>query len=171
MFLIVCLFSGPANTGSGEDSFQVMHYKSIKSEVREGRVSCSRNHQCAQIHYCSIASLSRRDVDLSRREVNFICLYHIATWTSHVTTSIFTLSATSRRGFSRRDVIFYMPLSRRDVTPDVATWILMSLYDVATSPCTPRRHPAHRDVTPHVSTLLILLSVTSRRYSARPDVA
>ena len=139
MFLLVFLFSGPAHAGSGEDSFQVIHYKSIESLVREGRVSCSRNHQCAQIHYCSIVSLSRRDVDLSRRNVNFTCLCHVATWTSHVATSIFTLSATSRRGFTRRDVNFYKPLSRRDVTPDVATWILMSLCDVATSTRTSRR--------------------------------
>ena len=139
MFLLVCLFLGPAHAGSSEDSFQVMHYKSIKSLVREGRVSCSRNHQCAQIHYCSIAYLSRRDVDLSRRDFNFICLCHVATWTSHTATSIFTLSATSRRGFTRRNVNFYKSLSRRDVTPNVATWILMSLCDVATSTRTSRR--------------------------------
>ena len=157
MFLLVCLFSGPANAGGGADSFQVMHYKSIKSQVREGRVNCSRNHQCAQIHYCSIASLSRRDVDLSRRDVNFTCLCHVATWTSHVATSIFTLSATSRRGFPRRDVNFYKPLSRRDVTPDVATWILMSLCDVTTSLRTSRRR-------------LVTCSLTSRRCPSRHDV-
>ena len=101
--------------------------------------------------------LSRRDVDLSRRDVNFTCLCHVTTWISHVGTSIFTLSATSRRGFTRRDVNFYKSLSRRDVTSDVATWILMSLCHVATLPRTSRRR-------------LVKCSLTSRRCPSRRDV-
>ena len=122
-----------------------MQYKSIKSQVQEGRVSCSRNHQCV-LH--AIASLSRRDVDFPRRDVNFTCLCHVATWTSHVATSVFTslchvatLPITSRRCPSRRDVSFYKPLSRRDVAHHVATLGFTSLCHVATSP-------------PHVATLL-----------------
>ena len=50
------------------------------------------------------------------------------------------VSVTSRRGPERRDVIWSLALSCRDVDPNVATWAcLLSV--------TSRRHPARRDVT------------------------
>ena len=120
-------------------------------------------------------SLSRRDVELPRRDVKITSLCHVATWiyTSrrqiyislsrrdvdlHVATSFLTplchvatwmytsrrqlvqVSVTSRRGPERRNVVWSCALSRRDVTPNVATW--SSLLFV-----TSRRHPARRDVT------------------------
>ena len=52
-------------------------------------------------------SLSHRDMDLQRRDVNFKCLCHVTTLISNVATSIFILSVTSRRGFptSRREFL------------------------------------------------------------------
>ena len=52
---------------------------------------------------------------------------------------------------------FQDPLERRDVVSNVATWILMSLWNVAT-------------LILNVATLLIPLSVTSRRCPERRDV-
>ena len=77
------------------------------------------------------------------------------------------LSVTSRRlfepslsrrdvEFQRRDVDFHNLLERRDVASK--TWILMGLFHVATLPL-------------NVATLLIPLSVTSRRCPERHDVA
>ena len=85
-------------------------------------------------------SLSRRDVDFQRRDVDF-----------H--------NSLSRRDmdFQRRDVDFHNPLERRDVVSNVATWILMGLCHVAT-------------LLLNVATLLIPLSVTSRRCPERRDV-
>ena len=83
--------------------------------------------------------LSRRDVDLTRRNVNFYISLPRRDVDPHVATSIFTFSATSRRGFTRRNVNFYKPLSRCDVAHHVATL-------VATLSVTSRRHPARRDV-------------------------
>ena len=75
-------------------------------------------------------SLSRRDVDL------------------HVVTCIFTLSATSRHGFQRRDVKLTPLCHVATWISNVATWILMSLWNVAT-------------LILDVATLLIPLSATS----------
>ena len=83
--------------------------------------------------------LSHRDVDLTRRDVNFYISLPRRDVDPHVARSIFTFSATSQRGFTRRDVNFYKPLSRRDVAHHVATL-------VATLFVTSRRHPARRDV-------------------------
>ena len=134
-----------------------MYYKSIKSQV--GRMGTT----LLLIFGFSVMSrrqfympLSRRDVDLPRRDVNFTCLCHVATWTSHVATSIFTFSATSRRAFSRRDVNLYKPLSRRGVAPHVATSLSYMLSHVATLTRTSRRwlhySLSRRDVDPHVAT-------------------
>ena len=78
-------------------------------------------------------------VSLSRRDVNFTCFCHVVTWISHVATSIFTFSVTLRRGYSRRDVNLYKPLSRRDVVPHVATSFNYMLFHVATLNRTSRR--------------------------------
>ena len=106
-------------------------------------------------------------MDFQRRDVNFGPLCHVATWISNVATSILSVSVTSGCGFptSRREIV--SSLSRRDVDfqrrdvklyllchvatwiSNVATWILMSLWNVVT--------------------LLIPLSVTSRRWPERRD--
>ena len=95
-------------------------------------------------------------MDLPRRDVNFTCLCHVATWTSHVAASSFTFSATSRRVFTHRDVNLYKPLSRRDVAPNVATSLSYMLSHVATLTRTSRRwlhySLSSRDVGPHVMT-------------------
>ena len=95
----------------------------------------------------------------------FLC--HVATWTSHVATSFLTLSATSRRGFTRRDVKFiclcHVTTSLFDPLCHVATWT------------------THRDVkstclchvatwNSHVATSLLHFSVTSQRRFTRRDV-
>ena len=113
-------------------------------------------------------SLSRRDVDFPRRDVNFYPLCHVATsvFTSlcHIATLPITsrrqflqVSVTSRRCPSRRDVSFYKSLSRRDVTPHVATSLSYMLSNVATltrtSRCWLHYSLSRRDVTPHVATL------------------
>ena len=58
----------------------------------------------------------------------------------------------------RRDVDLDEPLERRDVVPNVATWILMGLWNVATLPL-------------NIATLLIPLSGMLRRCPERRDVA
>ena len=119
-------------------------------------------------------SLPRRDVELPRRDVKITSLCHVATSNVH-------LSVTSRRGFTRRDVIFDPSLPRRDVDVHVATSIGTGLCHVATWPCTSRRRlfmcsvtsrrdPERRDVTLNVATWSCLLSVTSQRHPARRDV-
>ena len=91
-------------------------------------------------------SLPRRHVELPRRDVKFTSLCHVTTW-------IYT----SRRGFTRRDVIFDPSLPRRDVDVHVATSIGTGLCHVATWLHTSR----HR---------LVMCSVTSRRDPERRDV-
>ena len=139
MFLLVCLISGPAGAGSGEDS---PSYVLQVHKVKKGG-------GWEQFLLLILVSLSRRDV-------NFTCFCHVATWTSHVVTSIFTFSVTSRLVFSRRDVNLYKPLSRRDVAPHVATSFNNILFHVATlsrtSRCWLSYSLSRRDVTPHVTT-------------------
>ena len=106
-----------------------MYYKSIKSQV--GRMGTTL--------LLILVSLSRRDVEFPRRDVNFTCFCHVTTWTSHVATSIFTFSVTSRLGLSHHDVNLYKPLSRRDVVPHVATSFNYMLFHVATLNRTSRR--------------------------------
>ena len=85
-------------------------------------------------------SLSRRDVDLHVATSFLTPLCHIATWMYTSRRQLVKLSVTSRRGPTRRDVVWSCALSRRDVNPNVATWAcLLSV--------TSRRHPARRDVT------------------------
>ena len=122
-------------------------------------------------------------------------LCHVATWSSHVATSNFHPSATSRRGFSRRDVDFHVAtsnfhpsatsrrgFSRRDV-------ILTLLCHVATCTLTSRRQIVRLSVTSRRGILtsrrglltsrrhfytsrrhLVTYSVTSRREPSRRDV-
>ena len=131
-----------------------MYYKSIKSPVgRMGTtlllifgfsVTSRRGPSTSRRQFYMPLSrrdvdLPRRDVDLPRRDVNVTCLCHVATWTSHVATSIFTFFGTSRRAFSRRDVNLYKPLPRRDVAPNVATSLSYMLSHVATLTRTSRR--------------------------------
>ena len=112
-------------------------------------------------------SLSRRDVELPRRDVKITSLCHVATSNLpsllrcdvdlHVATSNLHLSATSRRGFTRRDVIFDPSLPRCDVDVHVATAIGTGPCHVATWIYTSRRR-------------LVMCSVTSRRDPERRDV-
>ena len=88
-------------------------------------------------HFLTLSATSRRG--LTRRDVKSTCLYHVATWNSHVAMSLLHFSVTSRRRFTRRDVDWYKSLSCRDVAPNVAT--LACLLFV-----TSRRHPARCDV-------------------------
>ena len=105
-----------------------------------------------QLVHASVTSRS----GFTRRDVKFISLCHVATWNSHVATSLLHFSVTSRRRFTRRDVDWYKSLSRRDVAPNVATSFGHVLCHVATLTQTSRRWlvyslPRH-DVTPHVAT-------------------
>ena len=103
------------------------------------------------------------------------CLCHVATWTSNVATSIFHASVTSRCGppTSRRQ--FLPPLPRRDVDLHVATSVFTSLCHVATLvstlSVTSRCHPARRDVVNFALCHVATLPRTSRRCPARRDVA
>ena len=128
MFLLVCLISGPAGAGCGEDSPSYV----------------------LQVHTVT----SGEDGHNFVTDIWFLC--HVATWTSHVATSIFTFSATSRRGFTRRDVNLYKPLSHRDIAPNVATSILHTSVTSRRGSPTSRRQfsPSlpRRDVDLHVAT-------------------
>ena len=148
----VCLFTfRMRGCKSGGRFVPTTHYKLIESQVRE------RGFMFMKSSICSNFSLSRRDVDFPRRDVNLTPLCHVAT-------CIFT----SRRQFNT-------PLSRRDMSFHVAMWIYTSLCHVAMSSSTSRRH--FKSTLYHVATLpptsrccLVKLSVTSRRDPARRDV-
>ena len=120
----------------------------------------------------------------------FLC--HVATWTSHVATSFLTLSATSRRGFTRRDVKFICLCHVVTWNSNVATSLFDPLCHVATWTNKSRRQKymslsrrdvefPRRDVTftllCYVATSiytsrrgLVQVSVTSRRGPERRDV-
>ena len=123
MFLLVCLISGPAGAGSGEDSpsYVLQVHKVTSGEdgttlllIFGFSVTSRRGLPTSRRQF--YIPLSRRDVDFPRRDINFHFLCHVATWTSHVATSLLQVSVTSRRSPSRRDVSFYQSLSRRDVS-------------------------------------------------------
>ena len=69
-------------------------------------------------------------MDLPRRDVNFTCLCHVATWTSHVATSN-----------------FHLLCHIATWTSHVATSVFTSLCHVATSPHTSRCHLVIRSLT------------------------
>ena len=100
-------------------------------------VKSRRGIPTSRCHLLTLSATSRRG--LTRRDVKSTCRCHVATWNSHVATSLLHFSVTSRRRFTRRDVDWYKSLSRRDVDPLVAT--LACLLSV-----TSRHHPARRDV-------------------------
>ena len=110
---------------------------------------------CQKISWETLSVTSRRGVPTSRRQ-NYISLPRRDV-DLHVATSKLHLSATLRRGFTRRDVIFDPSLPRRDVDVHVATSIGTGLCHVATWPRTSRRR-------------LVMYSVTSRRDPERRDV-
>ena len=120
-----------------EGSVHAVHYKSRKSHLQVGRVSWLRDHQYAQIFgslVCNVAtfqrrdvetsrcpfypSLSHRDVDFQRRDVNFHTLCHVATWISNVA--------------PRRDFNFHTLWNVTTWIYNVTTSILMTLWNVAT---------------------------------------
>ena len=120
-------------------------------------------------------------------------LYHVATWTSHVATSFLTLSATSRRGPTRRDVkitclchvatwtshvatsfLHFSVTSRCGFTRrDMISYMSLSRRDVASNVATWIKSTlCHVATWPPTSRCrLVKLSVTSRRDPARRDVA
>ena len=122
------------------------------------------------IHSFSVTS--RRGPPTSRR--HFTCLCHVATWTSHVATSILHASVTSRRGPSTSRRQFCMSLSRRDVylprrdvnfypLCHVATWIYTSRRQFLQASVTSRRCPSRRDVGFHPFCDVATSPRTSRR--------
>ena len=122
MFLLGCLLLGLANAGTGEDPFM----QSITSpECHIYKRGGSRKPGLLNVKFfrsllCNVAtfqrrdvptsrrqfysSLERRDVRIQRRDVDFECLWNVATWISNIATLIFQPSGTLRRGFptSRR---------------------------------------------------------------------
>ena len=119
-------------------------------------------------------SLSRRNVELPRRDVKITSLCHVATW-------IYTSRRQIYISLSRRDVDLHVAMSFLTPLCHVATWIYTSRRQLVQVSVTSRRSPARRDVvwscalsrrdvTPNVATWSCLLSVTSRRHPARRDV-
>ena len=133
---------------SGLSSVSILPWETLSVTSRRGAPTSRRQN---------FISLPRRDVDFPRRDVILALLCHVVTWISHVATLFAHLSVTSRREFTRRDVIFDPSLPRRDVDLHVATSIGTALCHVATWPRTSRRR-------------FVMCSVTSRRHPARRDV-
>ena len=99
-----------------------------------------------------VSVMSRRGIPTSRR--HFLTLSATSrrgltrrdvksTCLCHVATSLLHFSVTSRRRFTRRDVDWYKSLSRRDVDPNVATSFGHVLCHVATLTHTSRRWLVH----------------------------
>ena len=124
---------------SGGGFVPTTHYKLIESQVRE------RGFMFMKSSICSNFSLSRHDVDFSRRDVKLTPLCHVATCIFTSRRQFVHLSVTSQRVFSRCDVDLHKPLSRRDV-----------ILHVATSSSTSRRHfnmtLSRRNVASNVAT-------------------
>ena len=139
-FCLVGLISGPGSVGAGLAECSMSRMSSVsKKKISWETLSATSRRGAPTLRRQNYISLPRRDVDL------------------HVATSNFHLSVTSRRGFTRRDVIFDPFLPRRDVDVHVATSIGTGLCHVATWPRTSRRR-------------LVICSVTSRRDPERRDV-
>ena len=137
-------------------SFSVTSRRGVLTSRRQFFIPLPRRE--VKIHVTTSvfeASVTSRRV-FSRRDVILIFLCHVATCDSHVATSKCKLSITSRRGISRRDVIWSTSLSRRDMRFHVATSFGYALCHVATWDFTSRRGQkcslSRRDVTPHVAT-------------------
>ena len=100
MFLFVCLLSGLADASDGEDPvfFRTLQIQRVTFPSKESFLAMGSS-MCTNFSFWK-PSLSRRDVDFQRRDVDFKCLCHISTWIS-----------TSQRRFlyslERRDVNFY----------------------------------------------------------------
>ena len=108
MFLLGCLLSGLANAGTGEDPFM----QSITSpECHIYKRRGSRKPGLLNVQFLEAfsvmsrrqfyPSLERRDVRFERCDVDFECLWNVATWISNVATLIFKPSGTSRRESQR----------------------------------------------------------------------
>ena len=128
-----------------ESSRQSELHNASKSSWKTFSATSRRGFPTSQRHFNT--PLSRRDLYCYVATSNSKALCHVATWNSHVATSfshvatpfgqalchvatlprtsrrhLVLLSATSRRCPARRDVAKLSSLSRRDVTPHVATW-------------------------------------------------
>ena len=115
----------------------------------------------------------------TRRDVKFTSLCHVATWMYMSRRQLVQVPVMSRHGFTRRDVVWSCALSRRYVTPNVATWSSEALCHVVTSPRTSRRGPVFSPRTVHfgpsshtpslIGTLALLRTIARRtRRSSHP---
>ena len=149
-FLLVGLILGPGSVGTSPAGCSMSR---ISLHVESSRKSGLRS--LSKISWETLSVTSRRGAPTSRRQIyislprrevdlhvatSFVTpLCHVATWMYTSRRQLVQVPVTSRRGFTRRDVVWSCALSRRDVTPNVATWsCLLSV--------TSRRHPARRDV-------------------------
>ena len=166
MFLLVCLILGPTGAGSGEDSpsyvLQVHKLTSgedghnfitdiwflchvvtwtfhVATSILHAFVTSRRGPPTSRRQFSP--SLSRRDVDFPRRDVNFTCLFHVATWTSHVATSVFTSLCHVATWTSHVTTLVFTSLCH------VARLTIMSRRRFLPVSVMSRRHPARRDVT------------------------
>ena len=175
-FLLVGLISGPESVGTSPAGCSMsrisLHVESSRksglrslSKISWETLSVTSRHQI-------YISLPRRDVDLHVATSFFTPLCHVATWMYTSRRQLVQVPVTSRRGFTRRDVVWSCALSRRDVTPNVATWsCLLSV--------TSRRHPARRDVAlflakngsfwPFISHTLTHRNPSTPAYHCPPD--
>ena len=110
MFLLGCLLSGLANAGTGEDPFMQSitspecHIYKRGGSRRPGLLnvkfleafSVTSRHWVATSRRQFYPSMERRDVRFERHDVDFECLWNVATLTSNVATLNFTPSGTSR---------------------------------------------------------------------------
>ena len=100
-------------------------------------VTSRRRIPTSRRHFLTLSATSRRG--LTRRDVKSTCLCRVATWNSHVATSLLHFSVTSRRRFTRRGVDWYKSLSYRDVDPNVVMSFGHVLCHVAMLTRTSRR--------------------------------
>ena len=141
-----------------------MCYKFIKSKV--GRLctialtiagspaTSRRGPPTSRRQILTLSVTSRRG--FTRRDVKFICLCHVATWNSHVATSLLHVATWIGTGLchvatwtrtSRRHLVTYSVTSRRG--PERRDVGLFALCDVATSPRTSRHDPVFSPRTVH----------------------
>ena len=138
---------------SGLSSVSKISWETLSATSRRGAPTSPR-----QIYIY----LPRRDMDLHVATSFLTRLCHVATWMYTSRRQLVQVSVTSRRGPARRDVVWSCALSRRDVTPNVATWYcLLSV--------TSRRHPARRDVTLFLAQKWFILALhLTHPHSSKP---
>ena len=124
MFLLGYLLSGLANAGIGEDPFMLCITSPKIHIYKWGEFL---GHRILNVHkifgslLCNVTTLSRNVATsilpfLECRDIDFKCLCNVAKWIPNDTTSILTVSVTSRCGFPTSRRRFLYPLERRDVS-------------------------------------------------------